>query len=71
MNPITITKNLTKGDELVVISRKDYDLFCSAYETHRWAELEREAAEDIQKGKVSKAYRTKKELRRALAKLKR
>ncbi len=25
MNQVTLTRNITKGDELIVISRKEYD----------------------------------------------
>ncbi|HEY4478916.1 MAG TPA: hypothetical protein VI981_00970 [Candidatus Paceibacterota bacterium] len=70
MNQITLTKNITKGDELVVISRKEYDRVLVAYEKLKWHQKEREAHDDILKGRLSKGYTTKKELRAALDKLK-
>ena len=70
MNRVTLTKDITKGDELIVVSRKEYDEVFSAYEKLKWYEKEREAHDDILKGKVSQGYTTKNELRNALNKLK-
>ena len=63
MNKVTLTKNITRGEELVIIPKKEYDKFLAAYR-------EREADEDIRRGRLSRAYKTKKELKTALNKLK-
>ena len=70
MNQITLTKKITKGDELVVVSRKEYDKAVAAYKKLQWYEKEREAHNDIMKGRLSRVYKTQKELRGALVKLK-
>ncbi len=68
MNQVTLTKN--KGEELIVIPRKEYDKVLLAYEKLKWYRKEREAHADIVKGRLSAGYTTKKELRVALQKLK-
>ena len=70
MDRITLTKDITKGDELVVVSRKEYDRVLSVYEKLQWYEKERDAHNDIMGERVSRGYATPKELKRALDKLK-
>lgn len=70
MNRVMLTKEITKGDELVVIPRKEYDRFLAVYEKFGLEEKERQADEDILKGRLSRGYRTKKDLKVALDKLK-
>ena len=70
MNRTLFAKSIAKGEELVVIPRKEYDKFLAAYAQFIWHTKEREAHDDIVSGRVSRAYTTKKELRAALLKLK-
>ena len=70
MNRVMLTKDITKGDELVVIPKKEYDRFLAVYEKFGWDEKERQADEDILKGRLSRGYKTKKDLKAALNKLK-
>ena len=70
MNRVTLTKEITKGEELVVIPRKEYDKILFANEKLKWYQKEREAHGDILKGRVSRGYTTQKELRAALNNLK-
>ncbi len=69
MSRATLTKDTPRADEFV-ISRREYDLILSAYEKLKWYEKEREAHDDILKGRLSGGYQTKKELLDALGKLK-
>ena len=71
MVTVAIPKRITKGEELIVIPRKEYERFLSMYKKYRWSEREHEAEEDILRGKMSPAYKTKRELKNALGKLKR
>ena len=71
MNRAMLAKNIVNGDELVVIPRREYDKFLAVYEKFVWDEKERAADEDIRKGRLSPSYKTGKELRAALNKLKR
>jgi hypothetical protein len=70
MDALTISKKITKGEELVVIPRKMYDRFLAVYEKRGWSMKEREANEDIMVGRISRGYRTKAELKVALNRLK-
>jgi hypothetical protein len=65
-----LTKDITKGDELVVIPKKEYDRFLVAYEKFSWDEKERQADKDILKGRLSRGYKKKKDLKAALNRLK-
>ena len=71
MSITMITKNVTKGDELVVMPRKEYDRFLAVYKKFGSDVKESEADNDILKGRLSRTYKTKKELAVALNKLKR
>ena len=81
MTTITIPKKLTKGEELIIIPRKEYENFLRIskkiaegqewFWTKEWQEKEKEADWDIRLRKLSHPYKTKKELRTALNKLKR
>ena len=78
MTTITVP-NKIMGD-LVAIPRSEYEGYLNFFKfidkdqlwfwTKEWQKKEREADEDIRKGRVSGPYGTKKELRMALAKLK-
>jgi hypothetical protein len=78
MTNITIPKNFT--GELVAIPQKEYNLFNAFFSfidkeqmffwTKEWQTKEKEADEAIKSGKVSIAYNTKNELKKALALLK-
>lgn len=78
MTNITIPKNFT--GELVAIPEKEYNLFNSFlsfidldqmfFWTKEWQMKEKEADNSIKAGKVSMAYTTKKDLKKALALLK-
>ena len=70
MNRVTLTKEITKGEELVVVPRKEYDKILVAYEKSKWHQKEHEAHDDILKGRISRGYTTQKELRMALNNLK-
>ena len=71
MNRVMLTKEITKGEELIVMPRKEYDRISVAYEKLKWFQKEREAHNDILRGRVSRGYITKRELRTALNNLKR
>ena len=78
MTKVTLTKALTKGEELVVIPKRTYDLMERVYRQFGnaltsddvWREMEAEADADIKAGRVSKTIRTVPALKRALAKMK-
>lgn len=70
MNKVALAKNISTGEEMIIMPRNEYEKFCSAYEKVGWLEKEREADRDILAGRVSQTYRTKKELKTALDKLK-
>lgn len=70
MNTLTISKKITKGEELVVIPRQVYDKFLAVYEKYGRNAKEREASEDIVSGRVSRGYKTKMSLKSALHRLK-
>jgi len=74
MHTATISKKITKGEELVVMPRQVYDQFLIAYEQcekYGKSARELEADADIASGRVSRGYRTKTELKSALNRLKR
>ena len=78
MTNITIPKNFT--GELVAIPEKEYNLFNTFlsfidldqmfFWTKEWQIKEKEADDAIKAGKVSVAYSTKKDLKKALTLLK-
>ncbi len=69
MATATISKKVTKGEELVVMPRSAYEQLERAYADLLWREKELEADADIRAGRVT-TYRTKKSLQRALAHMK-
>lgn len=81
MDTVTIPKKITKGEDLVVIPRREYEEFLRIskmipkdqlwFWTKEWQEREKGAAGDIRLKNVSPPYKTKKELQAALDKLKR
>ncbi|MBI2097750.1 MAG: hypothetical protein HYT46_02350 [Candidatus Vogelbacteria bacterium] len=68
MTTVTISKKITKGEELVVIPREEYERF---KEIETFFSREREADNDIAFGRLSRSYRTRKDLKKALDLLKR
>lgn len=80
MGIVTIPQKVTKGEELIVIPRKEYEDFLKFskmiskdqlwFWTKEWQEKEKQADKDIQNNKVSPPHKTKKELRAALNGLK-
>jgi len=70
MVTLQIPNRITEGEELVLVPKKEYERILTMYKKYGWAEMEREADEDISKGRISVAYKSKKELTRALNKLK-
>ncbi len=70
MNKMALAKNISTGEELVVMPRREYERFQAAYERVDWLEKEREADRDILSGRVSQIYSTKKALKLALDRLK-
>lgn len=68
MTTVTISKKITKGAELVVIRREEYERF---KQIETVFSREKEADDDITIGRLSRPYRNKKELKRALDFLKR
>ncbi len=70
MVTLQIPNRITEGEELVLVPKKEYERILTMYKKYGWAEMELEADEDISKGRISVAYKSKKELTRALNKLK-
>ncbi len=68
MTTVTISKKITKGEELVVIPREEYEKF---KQIETILSRENEADGDIVAGRLSRPYRNKKELKKALDLLKR
>ena len=69
MNAITISKKLTKGEELVVISRKQYERFLSILE--KYSQLDQDLDKSIRQAKRSDAighFNSAEELKRSLEK---
>lgn len=79
MTTVTLSKKITKGEELVVVPKRAYIQMERAYrrlygartQEERWRAMEAEADADIRAGRVSKEYRTVASLKRALNRLKR
>lgn len=79
MTTVTLSKKITKGEELVVVPKRMYLQMERAYrhlngahtQEERWHAMEAEADADIRVGRVSKEYRTVASLKRALNRLKR
>lgn len=79
MPTLTIPKTITKRD-LMVVPRKEYEWimrFLSMiskdqvwFWTRKWQDKESEADADIKTGRVSRNYKTAKELKKALTALK-
>ncbi len=69
MTTATISKKITKGEELVVMPRRAYEALERAYAELLWRQKELEADADIRAGRVSKGYRTVPALKRALAQM--
>ena len=67
MTTLTISKSLTRGEELVIIPRKDYEKLRHSYEVLL---REKEADDDIAAGRVSNSYTNSKDLKHALNLLK-
>ncbi len=80
MTTVTIPKKLTKKGDLVVIPRQEYEKFLHIFKiipkdqwwfwTKEWQRKEKRADIDIKLKKISGPYKTKKELRVTLEKLK-
>lgn len=81
MPTITIPQKLIKKEEeLLVVPRKEYEELCKIakliskdqawFWTEEWQAKEREADQDIRRGRVSKPYKTKRELESMLQRLK-
>lgn len=76
MTTITIPKKMTSREELVAIPRKDYEKFLYILKilpkdqlwfwTKEWQKKEKEANEDIDKGKVFGPFSSGKELLKSL-----
>lgn len=78
MTTVTLTKKITKGDELIVVPKRAYEEMERVYRRIKaktsdeiWQEMEAEADADIKAGRVSKPIRTKRELKKYLAGLRR
>lgn len=80
MTTVTIPKKLTKKGDLVVIPRQEYEKFLHIFKiipkdqwwfwTKEWQRKEKRADIDIKLKKIRGPYKTEKELRAALEKLK-
>lgn len=70
MNTLTVPRDIKKGEELVVISRTEYENFLRRPKVDTWRAMENEADGDIRYGRLSPAIRTEKQLKKALALLK-
>ena len=68
MTTLTISKKMTKGEELVIMPLREYEKFRYL---ESFLSREKEADDDIVAGRLSQPYRTKQELKRALNRLKR
>ena len=63
MTTVTISKKMTKGAELVIIPREEYERF---KQIETVFSCEREADDDIVSGRLSRPFRNKKDLKKAL-----
>ena len=63
MTTVTISKKITGGAELIIIPREEYERF---KQIETVFSREREADDDIAFGRLSRPYRNKKDLKRAL-----
>ena len=80
MQSIIDTKIFVKDKDLIMISRKEYEVFSYFskiidqdqlwFWSKEWQEKEKEAEDDIKSGNISGSYKTKDELQTALNKLK-
>lgn len=81
MSTITISKNLiSKNIDLVVIPRREYEKFLHIFDvipkdqwwfwTKEWQKKEKEADKNIQSGNIHGPYRTAKELKTVLDRMK-
>jgi hypothetical protein len=80
MTTITIPKQLVQDDDIVLVSRRAYERMRSIIQlidesqlwfwTKNWQRKEKEAERDIHTGRLLGPFRTKKELKAALAGLK-
>ena len=80
MATITIPKELIKNNDLVIISRKEYEKLLYILKTipkdqwwfwtKEWQAKEREAENDIELKKISGPYKTSQQLKNALGRLK-
>ena len=69
MTTITIPQKITKGEELVVISRKEYENFLHSVSQDKTPVLSYgliEALEEIRQGKVMGPFKTAKSLMQSL-----
>lgn len=71
MSTITIPKKITKGEELVVIPRKEYERFLRILKAKKKTrtQLDREldkALEDVKMGRMSKPFNSAEELIKSL-----
>ncbi|OHA48869.1 MAG: hypothetical protein A2806_04210 [Candidatus Terrybacteria bacterium RIFCSPHIGHO2_01_FULL_48_17] len=65
MNPVTIPKKITKGEELVILSRKEYERLSQKQE----AALDRDLAKalsDVRSGRLFGPFQSLRGLKRAL-----
>lgn len=71
MATITIPKKITKGEELVVIPRKEYAEFLRIFKKRGYTRLDRDldkAIEEVRQGKVIGPFGSVKSLRASLEK---
>jgi len=76
MTPITIPKEITKKGDLIIIPRKEYEELLNLkkmiskdqawFWTKEWQEKEREAEEDIKKGRIYGPFANAKDLIKSL-----
>lgn len=78
MTTVTLSKKITKGEELIVVPKRAYEEMERVYRRFKtrtsdeiWREMEAEADADIKAGRVSKAIRTTRELKKYLEGLRR
>lgn len=70
MNTVTIPKKITRGEELVVISRKEYERFLRARKERKTVVKDAidEGLRDLQVGRVTPSFSSIKEFKRFLKK---
>lgn len=66
MTTITIPKKFTKGEELVIIPRQDYEKLLSSPKRKKLDPDLEEALEDVRRGRMSKSFDSAEELIKSL-----